>query len=151
MKHTLVRITAIAVVLFTLGSCAKKTTSTPAASTTPSFSATMNGTATTFTGSASSGANYFQINGVNTSTYTVELFLYKVSSTGTYSLAANNGSDSYSAISSQSGQSWTSTSGTVTISTYDATNKLVSGTFSITATGSGSMSVTNGSFSNISF
>ncbi|HTA81397.1 MAG TPA: hypothetical protein VK783_00555 [Bacteroidia bacterium] len=153
MKKTILKFAAITVLAITLNACSKNNSSTPStpASTTPSFTATMNGTATTFTGSATSGSNYFQITGINTSTYTVELFLYKFAGAGTYSIATNNGTDSYPSVSTQSGQSWYTGTGSVTISSYNTTAKTISGTFSLNLSGSGSLTVTNGSFANIAY
>lgn len=155
MKKTLFKLTMVALLGIALSSCTKKTTSpTTPPSTTPSFTATVAGTATTFTGSANLGSNYLTIIGSN-STYTINIYVPTPVSTGTVTLAASSGA--YATAQTGSGQFWETTSGstgTLNISTYNTSTKIVSGSFSFTGapiTGSGNLSVTNGLFSNISF
>ncbi len=154
MKKTFFKLTLIAALGLGLGSCTKKTTSTPA-STTPSFTASMNGTSTTFTGKASLGSNYLTITGVGTN-YTITIYdKLPVQVGSAVTLGAPGGT--YASVTTGAGQFWETSStstGTLTITTYDTSTNLVTGTFSFTGTpssGTGNMAVTGGSFANITF
>lgn len=157
MKNTLLKATLMIVLGLSLNSCTKKSTSTSNnnnnTSTTPAFSATMNGTATTFTTVAgTNGSSYLEINesATGSSGYSIQLWIAASQvKTGTYSFVAPGGSGSYAIVQTTSSQYWATGSGTLTITA--ATGSLITGTFSFTATGSGNMSVTNGSFANIGY
>jgi len=151
MKKTVLKIVAVLVLGLSFASCTKKsTTPTTPASTTPSYSATIGGTATTFTGSASLGANYLTVSGTS-STYTIAVYIPTPVSTGTQAIGTVSGSTAYVVVQTSAGQYWSSTSGSLTISTYNSSTKIVSGTFNCSLSGSSNISLTNGSFANISF
>jgi hypothetical protein len=155
---TLLKATAVIVLMMTMNSCTKKsttpTTTTPT-STTPSFSASMGGTSTTFTGTASSGANYLTITGTG-SNYTINIYDATPIATGTVSLGSNAGS--YAAVKTGSNQLWETDAthtGTLTITTYNTSTNIVTGSFSFTAgpvsNTTTNLAVTAGAFANISF
>jgi hypothetical protein len=154
MRNPLLKITAIIALGLGLNACTKSNNSTTTTTnTTPSMSATMNGTATTYTGAAKSGANYFTITGTS-SNYTLTLYIKTPVSTGTSSLGAAGGS--YAIVQTGGGGYWATSStatGTLNISTYTTSPNSISGTFSFTAapTSGANMVVTSGSFANLSF
>jgi hypothetical protein len=133
----------------------------------PTMTATCNGTPVTFasiTASLSSGR--FTITGVlpaqNSSLQEVVLYT-NLGATGTVTLngasttAGNTGMYGSGPSTSNLTQYWTdaSNTGTMTITTFDATNKVMSGTFSFTAVqfypnpAPGTVTVTSGTFSNL--
>ncbi len=152
MKKTLLKTAAIIALGFGLNACTKPSTTATTTSTTPSFTASMNGTSTTFTGSATLGTNYMTIIGTGTN-YTIKIYDQLPIKVGTaVALGAPGGT--YAAVTTGSGQSWSTSSsatGTLTITTYDTSNKLITGTFSFNATGSSNLAVTSGSFANITY
>jgi hypothetical protein len=155
MKKTVLKMAAVVMLLLSFASCTKKSTTTPA-NTTPSFSATVSGTALTFTGSATPGSNYFTITGIGTN-YTIKMYIPSPASTGTFTLASiSNGG--YASVATGAGSLWetdASHTGSITITTYNTSSNIVSGTFSFTAAplsgSSSNVTVTSGSFANISF
>lgn len=153
MKKGLFKVALLAVVaLSSLNSCKKSTTS-PSTNTTPAFNATMNGTATTFTGSASSGSTYLTLTGTG-SNYTIKIYYQMPIQVGTaITLGAPGGN--YASVTTGANQLWeTSSTSTGTITITANTNNTVTGTFSFTGapiSGSGNMNVTSGSFNYISY
>jgi hypothetical protein len=137
-------------VIALISSCKKDKTPAPATtpvvtSSTPAFSANINGTSTSW-----SSFYYLQNSGTTTTTIyaftgtqiNVELDLINVTSAGTYTIDGTFIRAVY--LTSSSDQHWAD-SGTITISSY-ANNK-VSGTFSFTE--NGGTVVTNGIFTDI--
>lgn len=152
MKTSFMKIAAI-VVAITFASCAKNNTSPSSTSPTPSFGATIattgSGTAYTFsTNNASLGTNFLTITETATgsSGYKMSIYVPTPVSAKTYSITTL-GNGCYTTVQNTSGQYWSSSSGTLTITSYSSSS--VSGTFNFTASGSSAMTVTNGSFSNI--
>ncbi|HEV7232522.1 MAG TPA: DUF6252 family protein [Bacteroidia bacterium] len=147
-----------------IASCKKSTVATPTpapatTSTTPSFVATVSGTAYTFTGTAAipSSGNSVGISGVNMSSYTIMINdLNPVVGTVAMNMTSGvQGSITQISTSKQWSTGLDNThTGTLTLTTFDRTKKTCSGTFSFSAlespgTGSSSITITNGSFSNI--
>jgi hypothetical protein len=113
----------------------------------------MNGTATTYTGTATSGSNYLTVTGTSAN-YTLTIYIHTPVSTGTVSLSAPGGT--YAVVQTGSGGYWATTSsspGTLDITSYNTSTNLISGTFSFTGvpTSGANMVVTNGAFANITF
>lgn len=154
MKASVLKIAVMAFAV-TLASCTKNSSSpsSSSTSTTASFGATIattgGGTAYTFsTSNASLGANFLTITETATgsSGYKMSIYVPTPVSAKTYTIATL-GNGCYATVQNTSGQYWSSSSGTLTITSYSSSS--VSGTFSFTASGSSAMTVSNGSFSNI--
>jgi hypothetical protein len=153
MKKTVLKTLAVLVLGLSFASCTKKSTTTPTtpASTTPAFSATIGSTATTFsTTPANLDASDLTITETATN-YTISVYLPVPVSTGTQPIVAAGSSGAYVILQTPSGGFSSSTSGSITISSYNTTNKTISGTFNCALSGNAGTSITNGSFANISF
>jgi hypothetical protein len=149
---------AVAAVLIGTSSCTKpsnNTNSTP----TPSFSATVNGSnpgVWTVTGGTNGGL--ITINGAGVGGITVGLEI-SATATGTYQLAGPGGNAGVYGTTTPGTTSYTTTGtspyvGTLTITTYNASTKTISGTFSFTAqenypNSTGTATITAGSFANV--
>jgi hypothetical protein len=139
-------------------SCKKSTPASPAPApvtntTTPSFVATVSGSVVHFTGAASNSTQ-FSVSGTSTN-YIISIGTF-LQGTGTVTMDGTTGTAASITQIASSGNTTYMTdnthTGVLTITAYDATKKMASGTFSFTAvatSGSTTMSVTSGSFTNI--
>jgi hypothetical protein len=161
---------AVLSVILILGCKKSSSTSTPKTTTQPpnttvnqqgtlSFSIGNGSALTAATGSLTCSLlnNELNIYGATSSNnYAVNLFI--PNAVGTYTLnAGSNYAIFYNNLTNNSYQTNSTYTGTVAVTQYDATGKTVSGTYSFNAlsttsgTGTSTVSITNGNFTNISF
>jgi hypothetical protein len=163
MKKTIF-ITALAAILIL--SCKKKTTTTATNTTTPPPNITVNqlvfgingGTTYTATTVSSLINNIIDIEG-GPSSRNIQVDLRIPNSVGTYTLNGGSTNATYIIVDSNNVYRTDAThTGTVNITQYDSTNRKISGKFSFnalitstTGTITPTISITNGSFTNVSF
>jgi hypothetical protein len=169
MKNVLFKIAVIGILPFTVFSC-KKSSSTPSTPSTntntntsnATFSATINGTAMTFTGTATytSSAGWLTIKGSNSS-YVIQIINLVPAVNSPVTLASYQNFSSYGTITAAGGsevwQTDANNTGTMNLTVYNTTSNTTSGTFSFKGnevsptSGASTISVTSGSFANLTW
>jgi hypothetical protein len=152
MKNTLLK-TAVVVTLGLFAQSCEKASIGPIITTTnPVYTASMNGSETIFHATSTVNSNYLTITATSPN-YTLVLYIHTPISESKDSLGASTGS--YATV-QNSTESWEtngySAMGILTITAYNPSSDLISGTFSFNAASSSDGSafkVTNGLFSNI--
>lgn len=168
MKKVLFKTMSVILVGVALTACTKKSSPTPSSSTntntntsTATFSATVNGTPITMTGSASynSSAGWLTIS-ASGGGYVIQA-VDLAPAVGSVTLSSYTTFNSYATITqTATSEVWSTDAthtGTFTLTTYNTTSKIISGSISFTANetsptaGGSTINITNGTFANISF
>ena len=165
MKKTIFQFVAMAVLAITFASCTKKTTSPSSSTTTTTtnpatFSATINGTPMTFTGTATYSAAFPLITFKGTSgSHVLQIADLTLTQGTATTLGDYNSFQSYATYTDGT-TTWgtdASHTGTITLTTYNATGKTATGTFSFVANevsptaGASTLNVTSGAFANVTW
>jgi hypothetical protein len=151
----IISLALLAAVMISFTSCKKKSDSSETAVTTPSLSMKFNGNSwvpTTITAAYLSYNSSTTITAYKTGTSDQFVLIYAGKGTGTYNFAddeafgsGNIGSSTFSTI------MFDYTTGSVIVTAYDSSKKLISGTFSFSSSkkSESSLNVTEGKFDNI--